>query len=216
MRQNRWNDKEAQARVRCRGQSSGRPALALRVYSSRIDRRRSGSGDAWRRQHLGQDRAQGPLRRRCRKCCTSRAAAGISTRSKQPACPGSGSTRCWTCASSTPLSDEDMVNCSAPTCSIPARPIRRSKPCCMHSCRTPLSTTPMPPRFWRWPICPMPKRHPRDLRRPAGRGALHHARLRARQEGGRRLRRPSRCEGLILLKHGHFTFGATARRATTG
>ena len=44
--------------------------------------------------------------------------------------------------------------------------------------------------------------------------ALHHAGLRARQGRGRRLRRrTAKVEGLILLKHGIFTFGADAREA---
>ena len=53
------------------------------------------------------------------------------------------------------LSTKIWSTCNAAICSTRRRPTRRSRPCCMPSCRTSSSTIPIRPRCWRSATSPM-------------------------------------------------------------
>ena len=150
--QSRWVDRDAKAAVDRYAAAGISPELALRVYTTRLlggdpklvlhgggntsvklrmpDLAGRGGRRALRqglRLRHGGDRARRPAGgAACRRCISS----WHATR-----CP----TKTW-CAS------------SAPTCSIRWRPIRRSRRCCTHSCRTNSSITPTPTPWSAWSI----------------------------------------------------------------
>ena len=112
------------------------------------------------------------------------------------------------------LSDEDMVNFSGSTCSIPRRPIRRSRRCCTRSCRTNSSITRIRPPCSRSPISPMARRWRATC--SATRMAYVPYTIPgfdlAKSVAEVYATNP-KVDGLILLRHGIFTFAEGAREA---
>jgi hypothetical protein len=157
MRQNRWNDKEAQARVDAAGADPADRTLALRVYSSRII-----GADPDLVMHGGGNTSVKTERKdlfgAMQKVLHVKGSGWDLDTLEAPGLPGVRLEPLLEMRKLDALSDEDMVNMQRSNLLDSAAPTRRSKPCCMPSCRTPLSTTPTPRPFWRWQTCPMPKR----------------------------------------------------------
>ena len=202
----RWSRATATARRRPRPR-------AARLYLAAAGRRPA-PGVARRRQHLGQDRAARPARRAGRGAVRQGQRLGHGGDRAGRACPPCASRRCANCAEREALSDEEMVRVQRANLLDPGAP-NPSVETLLHAF--------LPHKFIDHTHCDggaeprRPARCRRALRRALraadGARALHHAGLPARQEGGGSLRGRPAVEGLVLLKHGVFTFGDTAREA---
>ena len=190
-----------------------RPISHLRVYTTRLLGRDPQARAAWRRQHLGEDHRRRSPRRRRPTCSASRARAGTWRTSSRPACRRCGSTACASCARATRSPTRTWCACSAPTCIDPAAP-NPSVETLLHAF--------LPHKF-------VDHTHATAVLEPR-RSAGRRSDLRARSMTAARASCPTSCrasrsrkaaadvfeqapgvEGLILHKHGIFTFGDDAR-----
>ena len=108
--QSRWVDRDAKAAVDRYAAAGISPDLALRVYTTRLARRRSEACSAWRRQHLGQDSACPiSLGDDADVLCVKGSGCDMARdRARRPA-GGAASRRCISSLARDELSDEDMV-----------------------------------------------------------------------------------------------------------
>ena len=103
---------------------------------------------------------------------------------------------------------------NAPICSIRWRPIRRSRRCCMHSCRTSSSITPTPTPWSVWSIrTTAPSFAARSMAARMGFVPYVMPGFRLAKVAAEVFQRDPKVEGFILDKHGIFTFGESAREA---
>ena len=156
-----------------------------------------------------------PARRGDRRALRQGLGLRHGRRSSRPACRRCGSTACASCARATTLTDEDMVRVQRANLLDPTAP-NPSVETLLHAflphkfvdhthATAVLSLVDQPDGE---AICA------RGLWRPRRHRALRHAGLRARQGGRRRVRRAiPTVEGLILHKHGIFTFGDERARS---
>ena len=189
--------------------------LALRAYTTRLLGRRAGAGAARRRQYLAQDARWRTWPARRTRCCASRARAGTWATIDPSGFAAVRLAPLRKLRALDDLSDEDMVRAQRAYLhrSAGAGPLGRVPAARLHAAQVrrphPRQRRPRPDR-------PAQRRRarPRGLRRPPGARALQPARLRPRPQGRATCSTPiPKVEGLILDKHGIFTFGASAREA---
>ena len=195
--QSRWVDRDAKAAVDRYAAAGISPELALRVYTTRLL-----GGDPKLVLHGGGNtsvklRMPDLLGDEVEVLCVKGSGCRHGARSSPPACRRCGLRRCISCWRATRSPTKTWCACSAPICSIRWRPIRRSRRCCTHSCRTNSSITPMPTPWSAWSIRTNSAELCREVYGDAhGLRALRDAGLPARQGRGRGVR--ARSEGRRL------------------
>ena len=214
--QSRWVDRDAKATVDRYATIGVAPDLALRVYTTRLLGGDPAARAARRRQHLGEDHACATSSATRSRCCASRApapdmatiepaglpAVRLAPLRKLRARDDAVRRRTW-CASSAPIcSIPTAPNPSVETAAarLPAAQIRRPHPCDRGA----------------EPDRPAGRRRARATRSMTAASASCPTSCRASGSPRPRPRcstRNPQVEGLILDKHGIFTFGASAREA---
>ncbi len=210
--QSAWNDRDADAAVD-RYKDLGRDLALAGLHHASVGRG-SAAGAAWRRQHLGEDahhrsqwrRSRGALRQglrlghghdRARGAACGAARAAVETaRARKIVRRGDG-------AAAARQSDR-----SRPRRTLPWRR------CCTPSSRTNSSTTPIPPRCSRSPTSPTAKRcAARYFAARVGYVPYIMPGFGLAKAAAEVFEADPAVEGLVLVKHGIFSFGADAREA---
>ena len=213
--QSRWSDREAAEYVDRFAPAWGEE-LALRVYTSRLigrdpDLVLHGGGNTSLKgtvRTLVGDEVEASVRQGQRLGPRRDRAAGTAGCRSRPSAAPARAAGALRRGDGEPAADAPLRR--------RARRTPRSRRCCTRSCRIASSTTPTPTRS------SLTNQRAtgeamvaRGLRPALGGRSLRHAGLRARQARRRGLRARPAVEGLVLLKHGLFTFADDARTATS-
>ncbi len=213
--QSRWVDRDAKAAVDRYAAAGISPELALRVYTTRLL-----GGDPKLVLHGGGNTSvktdmRDLLGEDAEVLCVKGSGRDMARDRARRACRRCGSRRCSSCARATTLSDEDMVRVQRANLLDPMAP-NPSVETLLHAF--------MPHKFVDHThanavLSLIDQPNGAELAQEVYGGRLGfvpyvHAGLRPRQGRGRRCStRNPKVEGLILDKHGIFTFGASAREA---
>ena len=210
---NLWNDGEAEKLVEHYAAKGVGRDLALRVYTTRLL-----GGDPRLVLHGGGNTSvqdQGDRPRRRRMGCALRQGQRLGHGRHRAAGPAGGEARraAQGAQAATSFPTRTWWRCSAPTSSTRPRPTRRWRRCCTPSCRTNSSTTRIRPPSLAWSTRRTARRSARKVfGKTFGFVPYIMPGFDLAKAAARSLRAGSRPSiGLILDKHGIFTFGDDAQ-----